>query len=159
MVEVNSETDLFGAPLQLPRERRGRPEHVRTRESANRVLLLFARGASPKEAAIALGITVPTLRKHYFSELERRAAAALMMEGTQLGRLNAAAEAGNVAAEKELMKALDKGRIKTVSSQVANRGAKPASAEKLGKKDAAIAAAKDLKGRFATRTPPPSLLN
>lgn len=84
---------------------------MRTLETANRVLLLFARGRSEEEAATALGISAPTLRKHYFSECERRAAAALMMEGKQLSRLNAQAETGNVAAEKELLKILERGRL------------------------------------------------
>jgi hypothetical protein len=51
---------------------------------------------------------LPTLRKVYFSEVAKRAAAQLRMEMTQLERLNALAEAGNVTAEKELLKQLEK---------------------------------------------------
>lgn len=159
MGEQNSETDLFGGPLQLPRERAGRPPHERTRETSNRVLLLFARGASPKEAATALGITVPTLRKHYFSEVERREAAGLMMEGTQLARLNAAAEAGNVAAEKELLKALERGRVRSLSDSLASRAEpKAPRAPKLGKKEERKLAAEQVAGKFAP-PPAPTLLH
>ena len=157
MEQEVSETDLFGGPLQLPRERRGRPEHARTRETSNRVDLLFARGCTPKETATALGISVPTLRKHYFVEVERREAAALMMEGTQLARLNAAADAGNVAAEKELMKALERGRVRAVSDKLASRAdPQRPKAEKLGKKEAAKQAAVEVAGKFAPPAAPPT---
>lgn len=142
----------------MPRERAGRPPHVRTRETSNRVLLLFAGDAKPIDAARALGISLPTFHKHYFYEVEQRETARWKMRGLQLARLNAQAEAGNVAAEKELMKALEREQVRAISERVAKRADQVAS-PKLGKKDAAAAAAKEHKGRFKTRTPPPSMIN
>lgn len=154
------EVDLFGDPILPPQESRGRPEHSWSRENSNKVLLAFARGLSVKEAATAIGVSVPTLRKHYFAEVGKRADARLRMEMTQLARLNAAAEAGKVAAEKELFKRLDKAALSDLADRVADRGRNgaPPRPPKLGKKAAAKAAAAEVKGKFAP-PPPPRLMN
>jgi AcrR family transcriptional regulator len=92
-----------------------------------------------KEVALSIGISVPTLRQHYSSELERRHAMVLMMESVQLGRLNDQAAAGNVAAEKELMKALEKGRLEQLSDRVARRDERPRPSRSARRKQAAKA--------------------
>jgi len=76
--------DLFGDPLQPDRNARGRPEHSWSLENSNKVLIAFARGMSVKEAATAIGVSVPTLYKHYFNECAKRQAARVRMEITQL---------------------------------------------------------------------------
>jgi hypothetical protein len=82
-----------------------------------------------------------------------------MMESVQLGRLNDQAEKGNVAAEKQLTKMLEKGRLELLSAQVADRGkGEPKLKKKLGKKEEAELAAQGVKGKFAPPEPP-SLLN
>ena len=156
----NLGVDLFGDPI-LPREEgRGRPEHQWSLENSNKVLLAFARGLDVKGAATAIGVSVPTLRKHYFAEVKKRDSAKLRMEMTQLSRLNSAAAAGNVAAEKELAKRLERGALKDTADRVANRGRNGAPApQKLGKKEEAKAAAHGLTGRFAPRPAPARLIN
>ena len=156
-MEVILEVDLFGDPRLPPQEGRGRPEHQWTIENSNKVLLAFARGLSVKEAALAIGVSVPTLRKHYFAEVAKRSAARLRMEMTQLARLNAAAAGGNVAAEKELFKRLDKAALAGLADRVADRGKQPKAA-KLGKKAEAMQKAGEVRGKFAPPEPP-SLLN
>jgi hypothetical protein len=151
-----AERDLFGQAVKVTRRGRGRPAHQRTRETVNRVILGLARGWTVGEVALSIGITIPTLREHYSSELRRRGAMRLQMESVQLGRLNDQAEKGNVAAEKELMKALEKGRRAQVAAAFAATPSKP-KAPKLGKKEAAAKAAHDAKGKFAPPQPP--LLN
>lgn len=156
MAEGILEVDLFGDPVLPRQEGRGRPEAVWTREKSNKVLLAFARGLSVREAAIAIGLSAPTLRKVYFSEVAKRAQAQLRMEMTQLARLNDQAEVGNVAAEKELLKQMDRLRQR---DQV--RAAAPAPAarpEKLGKKEAAAKAAEQVRGLYET-PPQPGQLN
>jgi len=158
---ADPDLDLFGQPVKAPRKGRGRPAHQRSRETVNRVILGLARGWTVGEVAQSIGITIPTLRQHYSSELRRRAGMKLMMESVQLGRLNDQAAKGNVTAEKELMKALEKGRLRQLASDVAhgaNRAPKP---QKPGKKVAAVEAAKGVKGKFERRPAPPqpSLLN
>lgn len=156
-----SEVDLFGDPVVPREEGRGRPEHQWTRENSNKVLIAFAMRRSVKEAATAIGVSVPTLRKHYFAEVAKRDGAELRMEMTQLARLNRSAEGGNVAAEKELIKRLEKARLRALSQTVSS--AEPAAQSqqprpRKGKKEAAIEAAAQVEGIFAP-PPPPSLLN
>ena len=134
MADAISDIDLFGAPVTSRARGRGRPAHKRTRETVNRVILGLARGWKVKEVALSIGVSVPTLRQHYSSELEQRQAMALMIESVQLARLNDQAEKGNVAAEKELMKALEKGRREAAAVAYSRGGAKP-QAPKLGKKE------------------------
>jgi hypothetical protein len=64
--------DLFGDPVPANRGQRGRPEHIPTHQNRNRVSMLVALGLSNKRIAAALFVTLPTLRKHYFSELKYR---------------------------------------------------------------------------------------
>ena len=154
-----SERDLFGEAVQRADKGRGRPAHVRTRATVNRVILGLARGWSVKQVALSIGISVPTLRQHYFSELAQRAAMALMMESVQLGRLNDQAAGGNVAAEKELMKALSRGRLEHLAGHVADRGKRDAKPAKPGKKEAAKAAAGEITGLYAPRPGPVPRVN
>lgn len=160
MAEEFSGVDLFGDPVIPRQEGRGRPEHSWSLENSNKVLLAFAKGLGVKEAATVIGVSVPTLRKHYFAEVSKRSAARLRMEMTQLARLNSAAQDGNVAAEKELMKRLDKAALAELSDRVAHRDHAPVKvkAEKMGKKAAAKDAAGQVGGKFA---PPaaPRLIN
>lgn len=153
------ETDLFGDPVVARREGRGRPEHVWSRENSNKVLLAFARGLSVKQAAMAVGISAPTLRKVYFSEVAQRAAARLRMEITQLARLNALAEGGNVAAEKELLKQIEKQRQKDQAGALAAPSPEPVKAGKPGKKEAARQAAEQVRGLYEPPAPPGQRLN
>jgi hypothetical protein len=152
------EVDLFGDPVMPRHEGRGRPEHVRTLANSNKVLLAFARGLTVKEAATAIGVSVPTLRKHYSSEVAQRDAAAIRFEMVQLTRLNEGAKAGSVSAEKELGRRLEKARIDLLSDQV-SRNARAPKTEKLGKKATMQQAADELRGQYEAPPPPPGLLN
>jgi len=146
--------DLFGDPVLAGKETRGRPEHSWSLANSNKVLIAFAKGLSVKDAAVAIGVSVPTLRKHYFAEVAKRQAARVRMEIAQLARLNNAAAGGNVAAEKELFKRMDKAALADLAERVADRGsARAAQQPKLGKKAAAQAAAGQVQGKFA---PPPA---
>lgn len=154
--------DLFGQPVRQRREGRGRPEHVWTKENSQKISLLFACGRDIKDVAAAIGLAIPTLRKHYFSECEGRRHAGIRMRAVQLARLNAEAEKGNVAAEKALAAMIQSEQVRAMSDQVSTRGrsAQPdPKPEPLGKKEAAKLAANSATGRFSARTPPPSLLN
>ncbi len=152
------EVDLFGDPVMPRHEGRGRPEHVRTLENSNKVLLAFARGLTVKEAATAIGVSVPTLRKHYSSEVAQREAAAIRFEMVQLNRLNEGAKAGSVSAEKELGRRLEKARIDLLADQ-ASRNARAPKPQPQGKKAALQQAADELRGQYEAPPPPPGLLN
>ncbi|MBN8958570.1 MAG: hypothetical protein J0H17_18695 [Rhizobiales bacterium] len=74
--------DLFGDPIPENWGKRGRPQHMRTVENINKVTMLVSLGWSNERVANALDITLPTLRKHYFSLINR-------LRGTARDRLDA----------------------------------------------------------------------
>jgi hypothetical protein len=157
--QPDGDVDLFGDPVTGRERGQGRPAHERTRETVNRVILGLARGWDKKTVARSIGITVPTLHKHYFRELDFAADAAVMMESVQLGRLNDQAEKGNIAAEKELLKALAKGRTQAAEQRIVDRAA--GKGAKLGKKERLKQAAEEQSKAGNKFAPPdaPSLLN
>lgn len=148
--------DLFGDPVLPRQEGRGRPEVVWTRENSNKVLLAFARGLSVRQAAVVIGVSAPTLRKVYFSEVAKRKEATLRLEMTQLAWLAQQAEAGNVSAAKELPKQMD--RLRQRDQHFKDAPAPQPRAEKLGKKEAATKAAAEARGMYDT-PPPPGQMN
>ena len=112
--------------------RAGRPEHVPTTEARERVEIWVASGMTGRQIAIALGISEPTLLKHYEVELSQGGArkVAEMKE-----RLFRAGMDGNVAA----MKAF----LATFRLDVPDpAGMEPAPAPRLGKKEQALADAR-----------------
>lgn len=96
--------DLFGDAVTLPSGRRGRPAHCWSKSSADKVILGLAMGMSAEEIANGLGISQPTLRKYYFSELKRRDMQRDRFELWRAHQLAELANAGNVTAIKELGK-------------------------------------------------------
>ena len=146
--------DLFGDPVVPSREGPGRPEVVWNLEPSNRVLLAFARGLTVQRTATSVGLSEPTLRKVYFSECAKRRSAKLRMEMTQLARLNVAADKGNVAAEKELLKQLDKMRQRDAQTAFAPAPSKQPAKSKLGKKEQAKLAAAESRGLYDTPEAP-----
>ena len=152
--------DLYGMPVRQRRDGRGRPEHVWSQENSNKVNLLFATGLDVADVALALGVSQPTLRKHYFSEVSGRRSAILRMTALQLERLNREAAAGNVAAEKALTGMLERERLKVQGDRMAARDNrdKPKAIRPLGKKEQAQLDAGAVSGLYE---PPPqaSLLN
>ena len=156
MGDVVLGTDLFGDPVLAARGGPGRPEVVWNRETSSRVLLAFARGLTVKETAEIAGMSSPTMRRVYFSECAKRTTALLRLEMTQLVRLNAEAEKGNVGAERELARRLDQVRMRDSAKKQAS--APPSKPQpKLGKKEEAELAARKLTGLYDP--PPAPLLN
>lgn len=151
-----SEVDLFGDAFVPRREGRGRPEHSWSVANSNKVLLAFVRGLTVKQAATAIGVSVPTLRKHYSSELAQRDAAAVRFEMVQFSRLNELAKAGSVPAEKELARRLEKGRLDDLADRLAQR---PPQAPSRGKKEQAAIDAAEIEGLYEPPPPPSVLLN
>jgi hypothetical protein len=145
-------TDLFGDPVQKLREGPGRPEVVWNKETSDRVLLGFARGLTVKAVAEIVALSVPTLRKVYFSECAKRKTALLRLEMAQLVRLNTAAAAGNVGADRELARRLDQLRMRDNAAK--DQSPRPSAVVKPGKKEAAMAAALEQRGLYEPPTGP-----
>lgn len=117
-------------PRRRQAERAGRPEHVPTDESRERVEVLIAGDMRQWQIAAALGISVPTLAEHYAAELEhgRSRKRAAVLEALY----KAGVEGGNVAALKAWL---------AQPNALENEPSKPEKAAPLGKKDAKMMAA------------------
>ena len=135
--------DLFGDPIPAGWGKRGRPEHVPTEQNRNKVSMLTALGWSNGRIAASMFITVPTLRKHYFSELRYRAVARDRLDATIAMRLWDEVQKGNVGAIKEFSRFLDRNDMMLLGTADRAAKAKKPKLPKVGKKDAAIAAARE----------------
>lgn len=97
--------------------------------------MLVAAGWSNARIAAALYITVPTLRKHYFSELRFRAVARDRLNANMMTKLFELFMAGNVAAGREfrdLMREND--RMEIERSMAAKPKGESENTPRLGKK-------------------------
>ena len=130
--------DLFGEPVPANWGERGRPQHIASQQNRNRVSMLVALGWSNIRIAAALFITLPTLRKHYFSELKFRDVARDRLNATMATKLWDLFMSGNVAAGKEFRDFVEKNDLMLYGQTERPAASK---APKLGKKEAALAAA------------------
>jgi hypothetical protein len=126
--------DLFDDPVPANWGQRGRPEHIPTQKNRNRVSMLVALGWSNKRIAAALFVTLPTLRKHYFSELKYREVARDRLNANLATQLWSLFMDGNVAAGKEFRKLLEMNDRMEVERAM---GSPPPSTreERVGKKE------------------------
>lgn len=138
---MSVEFDLLGDPIPEGWGKRGRPPHTPDDRKRIKVRLMMAVGRKDEEIAQALGITMPTLRKHYRQELKEREASRFRVEGTQLLKLYEGVEEGNVAANRELSRKLE--RAVLADQDAARRHAATLRQPKLGKKEQALADARN----------------
>lgn len=125
----------------------GRTEFAPTDEQREKVLVLRAGGMSQEAIAEAVGISVPTLTKHFSSELDR--ATAKVRADVLMARYRAAM-GGNVSAQNKMLDL-----VGAVDANEAVRGRRQQAEPKLGKKEQAkVNAGKAATGRFAVRQPP-----
>lgn len=99
--------NLFGELLPPNWGMRGRPQHVRTDENASKIMHGLAQGWPDMRIAAAIGISVPTMKRYYFSILKMRDVARDRIELSGLQRLWTLAQDGNVAAMKEYFRRHD----------------------------------------------------
>ena len=119
--------DLFGDPVPEGRGRPGRPSHVATMENRNKVKMLLALGWETERVSRALGVSVPTLRKHYLRELRIRDDARARLDARLAMLLWEQCGAGNVAAMKEFRRMLEQSDVESADRQMI--GGRPLAAE------------------------------
>ncbi len=129
--------DLLGDPIPENWGKRGRPPHIVTEENRIKVMMLLAIGRTDERIAAALGITKPTLKKHYFRELQSREDALERLKASHLMMLYREAANGNASCIKQLGE-----EIRRLEFVPAVPGAEQANPETLGKKAQADADAK-----------------
>lgn len=147
MADFEPAFDLFGDPVPVNHGKRGRPQHAWTKENSNKVILLLAQGWPDLRIANAMGISPPTLRKHYFSELKKRDAARDRVESIGLLSLWNMGREGNVAAMKEYFRRHD-AAIGDVFAEEVERETR-----KLGKKEQARVEAENPPDDWETAIP------
>lgn len=131
--------DLFGEPVPANWGQRGRPEHIPSQHNRHRVTMMIALGWSNERIAATLYITVPTLRKHYTSELRFRDVARDRLKATMATKLWYLFMSGNnVAACKEFRSLVEQNDLMRYGMPKKPRQQKPL---RLGKKEAAARAA------------------
>lgn len=139
--------DLFGDPVPHNHGRRGRPQHIPTNENRRKVSMMLARGWSNERIAAVLRCTLPTLRKHYFSELKFRDVARDRIEAALAMRVWDQVEAGNVGAMRLFDRLMEKNDIAVGHASFYHGQRAPTAApaeekpERLGKKELANQAA------------------
>lgn len=99
-------SDLLGDPWTEPPDPRGRPAHVRNPQIAEKVALLRATGGTEQEIADRICLSVPTLKKYYFRELET---GPTLLRAVLDESMWAKAKAGSVSAARYLNERLKDG--------------------------------------------------
>ena len=137
----------------------GRRPYAPTEEDREKVRVLKAGGMSDDAVATALGISAPTLRKHFSYELDVGTA---KTRAELLLALHRSAMGGNVAAQKkalELVTAAAAGdaiRGRETPSATSSGGSRM---PKLGKKEEQQQAAENVEGKFAPPSGPRLAVN
>lgn len=143
---VDQNLSLFGWPEPELREA-GRPEHKPTDENRNKIMMLLVFGMTNAEIAKAIGVSQPTLRKHYLQQLEQRKIARLQLDATRFAALYGKMLTGDVGANKELHKQLqdhDRKELAKAFGNVPNAAQRKASEPKTGKKQQALQDAQEV---------------
>ncbi|WP_043062363.1 hypothetical protein [Brucella anthropi] len=129
----------------------GRPEFAPTDEDREKVRVLKAGGMTNEAIAEVIGVSEPTLRKHFSYELD--IATAKVRADLLMARYRAAM-GGNVQAQNKM--------IEQVSANAVQRKVSPEKEEKkpkLGKKEEQKLAAENVGGAFAPPAGPKLVVN
>lgn len=130
------EFDLLGDLIPENHDHVGRTGHVVTPESVNKVRQLVIAGWTGRTIAAEIGITGPTLTKHYFNQRsikEAKCIAISEVKGRIFLQLSKAASSGNVAAMKEMRRIIEKEELALLSDAYGD--AAPKKSKLLGKKE------------------------
>jgi hypothetical protein len=71
---------------------------VPTEENRNKIMMMMVFGCTNADCAKSIGVSVPTLRKHYLQELSQRTVARLQLDAVRRAALFAKVRAGDVSA-------------------------------------------------------------
>jgi len=124
----------------------GRSEFAPTDEDREKVRVLKAGGMSNVGIADVIGISEPTLRKHFSLELDR--ATAKVRAELLMARYRSAM-GGNVSAQNKMIE-----QVAAIDAQNKRAPEKTEKKPKLGKKEEQRQAAENIEGKFAPPTGP-----
>lgn len=129
----------------------GRSEFAPTDEDREKVRVLKAGGMSNVGIADVIGISEPTLRKHFSSELDR--ATAKVRAELLMARYRSAM-GGNVSAQNKMIE-----QVSAIDAQNKRAPETPEKKPKLGKKEELRQAAENIDGKFAPPVGPKLVVN
>lgn len=132
---ADEQFDLFGDPVRMPSGKRGRPAHQPTQKMRNKVMVLLALGWSNERIANAIHCSVPTLRRHYFSELKRREMQRDRFDAWRIELAIEQASQGNVGAQRLLEQLIDKNDKLLLAARMRDQSPEQGSEKQLGKKE------------------------
>ncbi len=142
------EFDLLGDPIPENHGKPGANGHTPTAETLRKVRVLLVSGMPKKRIAEELGISMPTLTKHYFHSGKVKVKLAhefalAEQRAKVLLQLDEAASGGNVSAMKAMKKILDEEDMKLLAAQAAGDTGEPAKTRPMpkGKKEQLTAGA------------------
>jgi predicted RNA-binding Zn ribbon-like protein len=131
----------------------GRPEFRPTPRIRQKVEQLIGCGMSQDAVARAIGISTPTLVKHFAEELANGVAT---KRSEIIGMLFKSAKSGNVTAQKKLE---EMNRLAAAAEAMAGLPEQPPKAEPMGKKAQTLAAAERVEPTFAPPSAPKLVVN
>lgn len=140
---MSANLDLLGDPIPDGFGRRGRPPHLVTEENRSKVRMLLAFDWEEPRIARALRISAPTLRKHYFRELRLVDEARPALDAALIHTTFTEALKGNPTMMKEARKLLERHDLERIGAVPARHDGGGLKVAKLGKKEQALADAKE----------------
>ena len=147
MISDERERDLFGNPVRARKGQRGRPPLEITPEDRDMVEAALVRGWSNERIARAVGVSVPSLKRHFRAALQRRDQARERMELAAFATLaREAIEGRSMSAMKQLREVLARDAMTRKQAEFERQQQEAAARGigtegKLGKKEAAHRAA------------------
>lgn len=130
--------DLFGQPIPEWKGKRGRPPYEPTERDRNKIKLLLALGWSIERMANGIGVSPATVKRYFRAELKERDAMRDRLDARRFELAMEQANAGNVAALKELGKMIERSDTMLIDARLrqAQGDRKPEKEEKqIGKKE------------------------
>jgi hypothetical protein len=127
--------DLFGNPSRAGAGGRGRPPYQATDRDRNQIKLLLALGWSNPRIANALEISPATLKRYFRAELKVRDAMRDRLEARRFEIAMEQANAGNIAALKELGNMIERNdRMEIERAMASAPHSSESPTDRLGKK-------------------------
>lgn len=154
---MEQDFDLFGNPLASGGRTPGRPEHKPTEENIIYIMVLLSSGMTNKEVAKTIGISVPTLRKHYLHLTRARDVILARLRAKLRTAQIQQGLAGNAAALAGALRMLDTVSAEAAAKDLRNRAANqsaPASTGYVSKKQQSLERAGAVGGKYAVPPAP-----
>ncbi len=134
---MDQDFDLFGQPIPEWKGKRGRPPYQPTEKDRNKIKLLLALGWSIGRMANGIGVSSATLKRYFRAELKERSAMRDRLDARRFEIAMEQANAGNVAALKELGKMIERNDRMEIERELGSSSKQPektAASERVGKK-------------------------